>query len=304
MFWQLLSIFIDVVTPVFALVLIGYIAKPTLQLEARTMSRVAYFVFVPAFTFNVISTATFEFSVVITMVGYITVTHIACAVLGFTVAKLLRRSAEMVAAYVLIATFGNVGNFGLSIIEFGLGEAALVPATIYFLAIVVISFIICVGTASWARGSGYGAILSVFKTPALVALIPATFFYATSYEVPLFLERITNLLGGAMIPTMLVALGIQLAEVEQLKFSPDVVIASTVRLVGGPALAIFIATFWGITGLERSAGVLQASMPAAVLVSIIAIEYNLIPEFVTTSVMFSTIASLFTLTFLLSMGVF
>lgn len=301
MFWQLVTIFIDVVTPVFALVLFGYLAKPRLELEARTLSRTAYFIFIPAFIFNIISTSTFDVGLATQMVIYTLIVHVACAMVGFMVAKLLGRSTEMAAAYVLIATFGNVGNFGLSLIEFRLGPAALVPGTIYFLGILVISFIICVGTASWARGSGLGAVLSVFKTPALLALLPAAFFAGTEYEVPLFLERITGLLGGAMIPTMLVTLGVQLAEVDKLQFNVDVVASSSVRLIGGPILAIVLVAPFGLTGLERATGILQASMPSAILVSIIAIEYDLIPEFVTTSVLFSTLASLFTLTVVLSL---
>ncbi|MGM0675299.1 MAG: AEC family transporter, partial [Spirochaetota bacterium] len=46
----------------------------------------------------------------------------------------------------------------------------------------------------------------------------------------------------------------------------------------------------------RGAGILQSSMPTAVLASIIAIEYDLLPEFVTEVVLFSTLASLVTLT--------
>ena len=64
------------------------------------------------------------------------------------VAKALRQSKEVSAAFVLIATFGNVGNFWLPLEEFRLGEASRIPATIYFLAIVFISFVICVGVAS------------------------------------------------------------------------------------------------------------------------------------------------------------
>ena len=54
---QVVTIFINVITPVFALVAIGYFAGPALGLEARTLSRFAYFILIPAFIFNVISSA-------------------------------------------------------------------------------------------------------------------------------------------------------------------------------------------------------------------------------------------------------
>ncbi len=302
MILQLLSIFIDVVTPVFALVLLGYLVGPRLNLEARTLSRAAYFIFAPAFIFNVISQANVPLAAVVRMTGYAFLVHLACVLVGFVVAKALGRSWEIVGAYMLIAVFGNVGNFGLSMVEFRLGNEAMVAATIYFLAILVIAFVIGVAAASWIRGSGgVGAILSVFKTPALLALWPALLFPITDLEVPLVLSRITGLLGEAMIPVMLVTLGVQLGEVGKLVINLDVVLASAVRLLAGPILAMILVVPFGLTGFERDVGILQSSMPAAVLCSIIAIEYDLVPEFVTTTVLFSTIASLFTLTVVLSL---
>ena len=71
-------------------------------------------------------------------------------------------------------------------IEFLLGEASRIPAKIYFLAIVFISFVICVGVASCARSGGMTAIFSVFKSPALLAFIPALAFNLSEVEVPVF----------------------------------------------------------------------------------------------------------------------
>ena len=249
-------VFLNVVTPVFILVLIGYFIGPRLQVQARSLSRPAYFVFVPAFVFNIISKTQIE---------------------------------------------ADLANFGLPLIEFRLGDASRTPATIYFLAIVFISFVICVGVASWARSGGMTAVLSVFKTPALLALIPALAFNMSGVEVPIFLSRLSGLLGQAMIPVMLITLGVQLGEIEKIKINFNVFAASTVRLIGGPVLALLLVPFFGLEGMERSTGILQAAMPAAVLVSIIALEYKLCPEFVTTTVLFSTLYSILSLTIILTL---
>jgi len=57
---QLVSIFLDVLTPVFALVVLGYVVGPRLGLEGRTLSRFAYYLLTPAFVFNVLSSARIE----------------------------------------------------------------------------------------------------------------------------------------------------------------------------------------------------------------------------------------------------
>jgi len=293
-------VFLNVVTPVFILVVIGYFVGPRLKIDARSLSRTAYFVFIPAFVFNIISEAKINSELALQMLSFILVAQIAVALLGFLVGKALRQSREITAAFVLIATFGNVGNFGLPLIVFRLGETARTYATVYFVATVFISFVICVGVASWARSGGVTAVFSVFKTPALIALIPALVFNITDLEVPIFLSRLSGLLGQAMIPVMLITLGVQMGEIPKIKINFNVFAASTVRLIGGPVLALLIVPYFGLEGLERSTGILQAAMPAAVLASIIALEYKLLPEFVTTTVLFSTLYSILTLTVILT----
>ena len=293
-------VFLNVVTPVFILVVIGYFVGPRLKIDARSLSRTAYFVFIPAFVFNIISEAKIDSELALQMLSFILVAQIAVALLGFLVGKALRQSREITAAFVVIATFGNVGNFGLPLIVFRLGESARTYATVYFVATVFISFVICVGVASWARSGGVTAVFSVFKTPALIALIPALVFNITDVEVPIFLSRLSGLLGQAMIPVMLITLGVQMGEIPKIKINFNVFAASTVRLIGGPVLALLIVPYFGLEGLERSTGILQAAMPAAVLASIIALEYKLLPEFVTTTVLFSTLYSVLTLTVILT----
>src|SRR5690606_19850863 len=111
--------------------------------------RYAYYILVPAFVFDLMSVADVDVRRTVQMISYITAVHVAVALLGFAVARLLRRSARMVAAYVVVAVFGNVGNFGLPIIEFRLGREGLVAATLYFLAITVVAFVIAVAAANW-----------------------------------------------------------------------------------------------------------------------------------------------------------
>src|SRR5512132_1486636 len=125
---QLPSVFLDVVAPVFAIVAIGWAVGPRLGLDPKTLSRAAYYVFVPAFTFDVISRSEVPLSSAGRMAAYAVLTHLSFGAIAFVVARALRRSREVTAAYVMLSVFGNVGNFGLALIQFRLGAAALVPA--------------------------------------------------------------------------------------------------------------------------------------------------------------------------------
>jgi hypothetical protein len=65
-------------------------------------------------------------------------------------------------------------------------------------------------------------------------------------------------------------------------------------------LAIGLSQLFGLEGSARQAMVLEASMPTAVLTTVIATEYNLQPTFVTAVVFTTTLLSPLTLTPLLS----
>ena len=298
---QIFGLFFDVVAPVFGIVLLGYTVGPRLRLEARSLSRVAYYVFLPAFVFNAISTADFELAQVTRAVGYIVAVHLTSAFVGFLTARLLRRSWEITAAYVLIALLGNVGNFGVAIIGFKMGPEAVPLATLYFVAINMTAFIIGVGFASWLRRDrGWlSAVLAIFKTPAIIVMVPALLFQAGGLAVPLMPARIIGLLAGAMIPTLLFVVGQHLAESGPMKLNRDVYVASAIRLVVTPLLALALAGPLAVDGFDRGAGILQAGMPVAVLATIIAMEFDLVPKFVTTVLFFTTLASLLTITVML-----
>jgi predicted permease len=174
------------------------------------------------------------------------------------------------------------------------------PAPSTFLAISSIAFVVGVAAANWHRGSAWRAALAVVKTPALIAVPPALLVNSLQIELPPLIARSISLLAAAMIPTMLVALGVQLSGAGMPRLTFDTVLAAAVRLAAGPALALALAPLFGLDGIERAVGVLQAAMPAAVLASIIAVENDLLPEFVITTVLFSTLLSIVTLTVVLA----
>ncbi len=296
----LIAVFVDVVTPVFGIVLLAFLAGPRLGLQARTLSRTAYYLFIPAFVFEIIRPVHLAAGEAFRMIGFIAAVHLTCGAIGFAVARLMGRSREMIAAFVLIAVFGNTGNFGLSLIEFRLGHEGMVSATIYFLGLTVITFAVGVGAATWARGGSMRAILAVFKTPALIAFAVALAVNLGDIPVPLFLGRLTGLLSGAMIPTMLVSLGVQLGHAGRPQLSADLLIATGLRLLAAPVIAFLLAVPFGIGGLARATGILQSAMPAAVLTAVIASEHQIVPDFVTHTVLISTGISFLTLTVLLT----
>ena len=127
---EFISVFANVLVPVFALVALGYFAGDKLGLEARTLSRLAYYVLAPVFTFTILSTTHVQVDLAARMIAFITAVYIGSAVIALALALVLRKPPSMTAAWVMIAVFGNVGNFGLPISQFAQGRDALGPATV------------------------------------------------------------------------------------------------------------------------------------------------------------------------------
>jgi predicted permease len=100
-------------------------------------------------------------------------------------------------------------------------------------------------------------------------------------------------------------LGIQLSAVSLRAMQPAklwvVLTACGVRLVIGPIILFGLTALFGLGGLARQVAIIQMSMPTAVNVSLLAEEYKSDREFVSASILISTLGSLFTLSVLLSL---
>jgi predicted permease len=118
--------------------------------------------------------------------------------------------------------------------------------------------------------------------------------------MPLALMRPITLLGDAALPMMILVLGMQL-ERASLPERPRVVAAAVIlSLAVAPVVALAMASLLGLAGPARQAAVLQASMPTAVVTTILALEYDVMPAFVTSVVLLATLLSPLTLTVLIA----
>jgi predicted permease len=100
---------------------------------------------------------------------------------------------------------------------------------------------------------------------------------------------------------MILILGLQLERAAWPKRVRPVLAAVAVSLLLSPVIALALAAAFGLTGPARQAVVLLSSMPVAVTTTILAIEYDVEPDMVTSAVFLSTLASPFTLAPLISL---
>jgi hypothetical protein len=132
------------------------------------------------------------------------------------------------------------------------------------------------------------------------AVAAAVIVLATGASVPVTVMRPIRLLSEAAIPVMLLVLGIQLERATMPKRPAAVAAAAVLSLVVAPIIAFGLTAALGLSGAARQAAILEASMPAAVITTVLALEFDLDANFATSVVFFTTLLSPITLVALIA----
>lgn len=293
---DLLSIFANNLLPIFLCAGAGYAVGRTFQPDVRTASRLTFYIFSPCLVYASLSDLGFspDFWRMGAFVALTTVIKLGLAALAGLALRLPR---PQWAALMVLSAFVNTGNYGLAAVNFAFGEAALGQAVIFYVFSTVMVYTLGVGVASWGQGSWRQAATQMFRVPAFYAFALSGFAHAFNVTLPMPLERAVALLGQASIPVMLVLLGLHMAEVTARPHVrwPVVALALAMQLGVAPLLALGAAHLLGLSGPAWQAAVLQAAMPTAVIVTVLATEYDLDQALITTSVILSTLLSPLTL---------
>lgn len=274
----------------------GFTVGRVFKIDLRSVSRLAFYIFSPCLVFMSLyqtQLSGVEFGRMAAFsAGAILLLGLAALLFG----RAIGLSRQALAGLVIVNMFGNGGNYGLPLTAFAFGEAALARAVVYFVVSSVLVYSLGVVVASSGRVGLRQALAGVFKVPVLYAVILAVVLRLAGLELPVVLFRAVQLLSGAALPVMLVVLGLQLAEVKRPDNLRLVTLASIFQLLSGPAIGLLVAALVGLSGPARQAGVLEASMPTAVITTILAVEYDIDPVFVTGTVLVTTLLSPLTLT--------
>lgn len=297
---ELIRIFVDVLVPVFGVAAAGFAAAKLASLDHKPIGTLAYWLLVPAFIFRTLSDpASLEGPVV----GMVTSTVVTIAIVWTALRLMLRRRPEEEAVVdTMAAALGNVGNLGFPIVLFALGEAALPAAAIHFLATTVCIFGFGVAASARVReGNPRIALKRVVTTPAIVVMPLAFMMAAGEWTLPTAPNRLVGLLADAMIPVMLLTLGMQLASSRLTVGLHRLSLVAVGKLVLAPLVFLLVATIIQLEGFARDAGLLLNAMPTAVLVALIGIEFDLQAEAASASILFTSVASIATLSVILAL---
>jgi hypothetical protein len=292
----LLSIFASDILPVFLIASVGFLLARFLGASVQTLSRIVFYALVPCLVFNLLVRS----SMTPLQFGRTAMLAVLVAATMGLVSRLaavpLRLSRPEQSAFLLVVMFSNSGNYGLPVVLFAFGAEALAHASVFFITGSVMTYTIGVFLAAAGRRSGRQALAGVVRVPAIYAIAAASVVLIGGIRLPVAAMRPIGMLSDAALPMMVLVLGMQL-ERATIPERPGVVAAAVgLSLLVAPIVALGLAWLLGVVGPARQAGVVLASMPAAVVTTILALEFEVAPVFVTSVVFMSTLLSPFTLT--------
>lgn len=295
------SIFLHNILPPLLVLAAGFALERALGVDARALSRVALYIFVPALIFNSLvqsEVAGGEFTRIALFV--VAAMGIMWA-LGLAIGRLLGFDGSQINAFLLATLFGNCGNYGLAVVLFAFGQAGLERGLAYFVVSAVLTHTFAAYFASRGRYSVRRSIGNVLRLPLIYAAALALLVRATGLHLPDFLTRALSLPQAGAIPLMQILLGVQLARISQRIDLRFVGVATFVKLVGGAALAFGLAPLMGLRGLAHDVSVVETSMPTAVTTLALSLEFGTSAEEVGGVVFLSTLLSPLTLTAVLAL---
>lgn len=288
---EILAVLTQNILPIAIVAGFGYLLQRRARLDKRVLSNVVLTILSPALVFSSLVESKLTSSELGNLAAFTVLVIAANGILAFLVARLLRFSRQETALFMIVIMFVNGGNYGMTLNKLRYGEDGLSRAVVYYLVstLLVYSagiFISSLGSLNWRS-----ALRSMATLPAFYAAFAAVVVYALRIPIPSPVMTAVDLAAQAAIPVMLLVLGMQIADLGPGGENHIVWPAVGLRLLVGPFIAVGVAALLGLTGLDRSVSIIEASMPTAVITIILAAEFGLPSSPVARIVVFSTLIS-------------
>jgi hypothetical protein len=304
----LLQAFSEVLLPIVVITGLGYLLERAFPLDARTLNRVSLYVLSPCLLFVTLLRTQIEAGEAVRLSLLMVLVVLAMSVCAYVVARAMRLNDAQRSGFMLASTFMNSGNYGLPATRFAFGEIGFQYAVVGYLTQAFLSQTFAVYVASMSGGDRRAALRQVLRMPMIYAALLAVGLRLlgipldeTNGAVALGLFRGVRLVADATLPFLLLILGMQLRRRTPVGALAPVSTATALRLVASVPIAFAVAQVLGLGGLPLHVGVVQAAMPTAVNTTILALEFDTWPQFVSNVVVTTTLGSLVTLTLLIAL---
>ena len=298
---ELLTIFKDIILPIFIVMAIGFILQKKFTMDISTLSKLNIYFVVPAFIFVKLYSTQFTASLFGKVLLFFILLVIILYAISTLFAKILGLDRGKKTTFTNSTMFFNSGNYGVPVNELAFkGDPFAMSIQVIVLTLQnILTFSYGIFALQSVNNSKWKAMIGYFKMPVLYAMGAGLICNALNIQVPSVILVPANMIANAMIGLALLTLGAQVARI-QFKAALSAVYSSlTIRLIISPIIALFIIWLFRVDGMTAQALLIASAMPTSVNSAVIAEEYKNYPEFAAQVVLFSTIISAFTVSFVI-----
>ena len=268
--------------PVLAVIGLGWFYARKHSPDMAAVNRINMDLFAPALIFSALASRDFSIAANRWLLLASALIVLGSGVLALGVARVARVQARM---FVPPMMFNNCGNMGLPIAVLAYGQAGLAPAVAMF--VVSNAFHFTLGARIVDPKASIGQLIA---TPMNVATVAGFAVAATDLPRPEVVMTTLKLVGDAMIPLMLFALGVRMVSVNRSSWRIGL-LGALVCPLSGLAVALLIDPILPLSPDQRGLMYIFASLPPAVLNFMVAERYNREPGKVAAIVLVGNIAS-------------
>jgi malonate transporter and related proteins len=308
---SLLTPLFTIILPIFGLIFAGYACRKFNKLgptAASELNRFVVYLALPALLFDIMAKTPWSS---LDQPAFIAAFGIgSAAVFIVTLVVRLMQSRHLADASIdgLNAAYPNTGFVGLPLCLLAFGKESLAPAVIATIITVCVLFAVAIvlielGLQTEKRLSAtFGRVgLSLIKNPLLVAPMAGALFSGSGMQVPEGGEALLKLLGGAASPCALVALGLFLGAKSEAQSVRTTSALVTLKLIAQPVLTWWLAFhLFGLPPLWSKTAVILSALPTGTGPFMLAEFYDREGGVTSSAILFSTVVSLITVTFCLT----
>lgn len=272
-----------------AIILVGYVLGRYGLLGPHgqeVLAKLTFYAATPALLFTTLSNSEVDrvFSPALLATGGSSIVTAVGVFLAVT--WLMKRSLGEATIAAWSVSYVNIGNLGVPIAVYVLGDIGYVaPVLLFQLSVLApIGMAILDARKSGGRAAGSrarriaGIAVQVVRNPILIASVTGIVAAAVNFRLPNVVADPIELIGGIAVPGALLTFGLSLKDgwqVPKRGSRRELTMITLVKLVGQPALAWLIGGVWiGLEGRDLLAVVVTSALPAAQNIYIYSMRYQ------------------------------
>lgn len=297
---------IDIVIPVFGLVVIGYAAAKLHIMDdaaTRGLSRFVFNFAIPALLFGTMATTTLPETLEWGLLLSYYIGVIVIYAMGMIVTRVgFGRTLDQQSLLGFGAAFSNTVLLGIPVVLTAFGPAATLPLFLLIAFHGASMFTVVTVLVEVARGRGGrlsalpGTIVkSVAGNPIVAGLAVGLAVNLLDLPVPRPIEAVADALGSAALPCATFAMGAALARYRIAGSVPEATILVVLKTVVHPSLVWLLATqVFDVTALWAAVAAVLAAQPTGVNAYLFAQRYDACVATTATAILMSTALSVLT----------